>query len=293
VAGPVAPYWSKRYGLPADARVVLGSGDNPSSLIGVGLVKPGRIAMSLGTSDTLFGFMPKPIVDAAGEGHVFGSPTGHYMSLICFKNGSLAREKVRDRHRMGWPEFDAALRATPPGNLGRILLPWFDPEITPNVLEPGARRYGLHEDDGPANVRAVVEAQMAAMAIHSRWMGVKTETIYATGGASANREILRIIADVHDAEVYQFQVGKSAALGAALRASHADRKASGEDPAWEDIVAGFAEPVRESRIAPDPERAGMYREFLELYRACENHALRGGPDPAGARGAFAAKFPKS
>jgi xylulokinase len=287
VVGPVSPYFAGRHGLAPAAQVVAWSGDNPSSLIGVGLVEPGRIAISLGTSDTLFGFMPAPRVDPQGEGHVFGSPTGHYMSLICFKNGSLAREKVRDRFRMDWARFDAALRSTPPGNLGRVMLPWFDPEITPNVLEPGVRRYGLAEDDGPASARAVVEAQMAAMAIHSAWMGVRTETIYATGGASANREILRILADVHDAEVYQFPVGKSAALGAALRALHADRKAAGEDPPWSEVTAGFAEPMRESRIAPDPARVALYREFLPLYRACESHALRGGPDPAPLREKFA------
>ncbi len=289
IVGPVAPYFARRHGLAGEAKAVAWTGDNPSSLIGVGLVRAGRIAISLGTSDTLFGFMPAPRVDPAGEGHVFGSPTGHYMSLICFKNGSLAREKVRDRYKMDWERFDAALRSTPPGNRGRVMLPWFDPEITPNVLKPGVRRYGLEEGDGPANVRAVVEAQMAAMAIHSLWMGVRTESIYATGGASANREILRILADVHGAEVYQFKVGKSAALGAALRAFHADRKAAGEDVPWEEVVAGFAEPDRESRIAPDPARAALYREFIDLYRACENHALRGGPDPAPLREKFAKK----
>jgi len=279
VVGPVSAYFAGRHGLPPDARVVVWSGDNPCSLIGVGLVRPGRIAISLGTSDTLFGFLPEPVVDPAGEGHVFGSPTGHYMSLICFKNGSLAREKVRDSFQMGWPEFSRALQSTPPGNRGRVMLPWFDPEITPNVLDPGVRRYGLPADDGPANIRAVVEAQMAAMAIHSRWMGVRTETVYATGGAAANREILRILADIHDAEVFQFQVGNSAALGAALRAYHAHGKAEGNEIPWEEVVAGFAEPVRESRITPDPARRALYRDFLELYQACENHALRGGEDP--------------
>ena len=61
---------------------------------------------------------------------------------------------------------------------------------------------------------------MMTMAIHSRWMGVKPESIYATGGAACNKEILHIMAQVFDAAVYQFEVGNSAALGAALRAYH-------------------------------------------------------------------------
>jgi len=44
------------------------------------------------------------------------------------------------------------------------------------------------------------------MAIHSAWMGVKTKRIYATGGASQNRAILQVLADVNGAAVYQFEV---------------------------------------------------------------------------------------
>ena len=87
--------------------------------------------MSLGTSDTVFGLMREPRVDRTGTGHVFGAPTGDYMGLTCFKNGSLARERVRDAFGLSWDSFSEALRRTPAGNDGRILLPWFEPEITP------------------------------------------------------------------------------------------------------------------------------------------------------------------
>ena len=269
ILGPVASFWVKRHGLSAETLVALSTGDNPSSLIGVGLVKSGRIAISLGTSDTLFGFMPEPIVDRDGEGHVFGAPTGRYMSLLCFKNGSLARERVRATYGMSWPQFDAALQSTPPGNRGAVMLPWFDPEITPRVLDPKVHRFDLDEKDAAANARALIEAQMAAMALHSQWMGVAPTTIYATGGASQNREILKVMADVFQAEVFQFPVGKSAALGAALRALHADARAAGKPLDWDDVVRGFAEPVRESRVAPDPALAALYRDYLDLYRGYE------------------------
>ena len=38
-----SPYWQARYGLPP-AKVVAWSGDNPCSLVGVGLVREGRLA---------------------------------------------------------------------------------------------------------------------------------------------------------------------------------------------------------------------------------------------------------
>ena len=274
-AGVLAPYWSRRYGFPEDVNVVTWSGDNPCSLIGVGLVKPGRIAISLGTSDTLFGAMETPAVDPDRGGHAFGSPTGDYMSLICFKNGSLARNGVRVQCGLDWDGFSAAIRATPAGNRGGLMLPWFEPEITPAVRHAGVRRYALDPNDGPANVRAVVEAQMMSMRIHSNWMGVDVDTIYATGGAARNREILQVMADVHEASVYQFVVGNSACLGAALRAFQAQTAIAD----WEEIVRDFAEPVRESRIDPAPQNAQLYRGLRELYAACEAHALSAGDDP--------------
>jgi xylulokinase len=286
VIGSISPYFVEKYGFAPTCQAAAWSGDNPNSLIGVGLIQPGKVCISLGTSDTYFGFMPEPHISTEGEGHVFGSPTGDYMSLICFLNGSLSREKVREACGYSWDEFSEALRNTEPGNGGRVMLPYFAPEIVPTVLEPEVHRFWLDEGDAAANCRAVVEAQMASMAIHSRWMEVETRTIYATGGASANREILEIMANVHDADVYQFETGNSAALGAALRAAHAERKARGEEMPWDQVVAGFTDTVEESRVQPDPEAVEVYREFCALYKACEDHILHGGPDPCAARERF-------
>ncbi len=279
IVGSLAPYWVERYGFPAEVNVGAWSGDNPCSLIGVGLVRRGRLAISLGTSDTLFGFMPELHVDPTGQGHVFGSPTGHFMSLICFKNGSLARERVRAAGGYSWDGFSEALRETPAGNHGRVLLPWFEPEITPHVAEPGEHRYRLDPSDSAANVRAVVEAQMLSMSIHSEWMKVEVDTIYATGGAARNREILQVLSDVHDAEVFQLEVGNSACLGAALRAFHAAEVGRGADTSWEEITRGFVEPRADSRMVPDRSKVELYRDLKSIYRACEQHAQGIGEDP--------------
>ncbi|HEY9509647.1 MAG TPA: FGGY family carbohydrate kinase, partial [Verrucomicrobiae bacterium] len=119
--GPISAYFVKRYGVNPEAQIQVWSGDNPCSVIGLGLVESGKVAISLGTSDTYFGSMKQCRTDAQGEGHVFGSPTGDYMTLICFKNGSLAREKVRELYGVKtWEAFGKALAKTPPGNRGGI-----------------------------------------------------------------------------------------------------------------------------------------------------------------------------
>ncbi len=288
VLGTISSYFQDRFGFSSDTSIVCWSGDNPCSLIGVGLVEAGHIAISLGTSDTLFGFMPQLRVDSNGEGHVFGSPTGNsdYMSLICFLNGSLAREKVRDELQLDWDGFDQALQSTPPGNEGRVLLPWFAPEITPNVPDAGPKSFGFNDGDKVHKVRAVVEGQMASMALHSRWMDVRMEKIYATGGASANKSILQIMANTFGADVYPSNVGQSAALGAALRAWHAEVSSQGQRVSWPEIVAEITTPNASDCVKPQAELVPLYRRYQELYRACENHFLSGGPDPKGAQEAF-------
>jgi xylulokinase len=243
------------------------------------LVREGRLAISLGTSDTVFGLMREPRVDRTGTGHVFGAPTGDYMGLTCFKNGSLARERIRDEFGLSWSTFAETLKRTPPGNGGRILLPWFEPEITPTVLTPGPRRYGLDPGDADGNVRAVVEAQQMAMALHSRWMNVTVDSIHATGGAAANRAILQVMADVFGAMVYQLQVGNSAALGAALQAFHG-AASDGDRSSWDETVRGFVEPLADTALSPNPTNHAIYKDLIEVYAACEAHALGKGPDPS-------------
>jgi len=268
--GPIHAYFVERYGFSPECQVLPFSGDNPCSLIGLGLVEPGLVALSLGTSDTLFACMAEPHVSSEGEGCVFASPDDrHTMALICFMNGSLAREAVRDQYGLDWDSFTVALKTTPPGNDGAILLPYFGPEIVPNV-GAGIVRHNLDDDDGAGNVRAVIEAQAVSSYIHSRWMGVNITSLYVTGGASVNEEILKVFANVHGCPVHRFETTNAAALGSALRAYQGHQPAI----AWPDIVAPFCQPVPGSAIQPDPSTRGTYDALISSYAELERKHLR-------------------
>jgi xylulokinase len=273
VIGVLTPAWQARFGFPA-ARVVAWTGDNSSSLVGTGLVEGGSRVVSLGTSDTICGLMTSPEVNGDQDGHIFGAPTGDFMGITVFKNGSLARERVRDQFGMNWAAFSEVLRSTPPGNHGRLMVPWFDPEITPDVQVPGVYRADLDANDVAGNVRAVVEGQMMSMANHSRWMGAPIKVIHATGGAAANRDVLQIMANVFDTAVYQFKVGNSACLGAALRAWHADAAAAGNPVSWETVVRDLASPLIDSRVSPDAAATETYRALCARYASIETQVLR-------------------
>jgi xylulokinase len=276
MAGVLSAYWQRRYGF-GPARVITWSGDNPSSLIGLGLVHDGQLGVSLGTSDTVFAPVTVPQPDPTGAGHLFGSPAGGYLALTCFANGSLARERVRDQYGLDWARFSAMLAATPPGNDGAMMVPWFVPEITPTVKGAGPYRDRLDPADAPRNVRAVVEGQALAMRLHSRWFAPQVRVIRATGGAAANPQILQILADVFDADVVRIAPANAASLGAALRALHADRLAAGQPMRWEEVVAGFTDPVAGAGAAPRPEAVAVYRVMAANYAALVHTLMQEGP----------------
>ena len=258
VVGTIADYFVAKHGFAAGTPVVAFTGDNPSSLVGMGATRPGTAVVSLGTSDTMFAAMAAPRTDPRGYGNVFGNPAGGFMALVCFANGSLAREEVARRANLGWTEFShAILEQTKPGNGGNLLLPYFVPEITPRLPAPAPRRFGSEAfvagHDGPASARAVVEAQALSMRMHGDWIGEATDRILVTGGGSKNPGILKVLADVFQAEILPLRVSNSSALGGALRAAQAV-----EARDWEDLYARFAAPDLERRVTGDPATKVVY-----------------------------------
>jgi xylulokinase len=267
IAAVISPYFVARYGFSPDCQILPGTGDNPASLVGLGLVSGGALGISLGTSDTVFAYMDNASTDPTGASHVFGSPTGGYMAISVYKNGSLAREAVRQKHGLSWDQFSGILRRTPPGNNGRIMLPYFGTEIVPHVQVPGPQRYGFEDWDAEVEVRAVVEAQMTSMAIHAEWMGQKPIRIQATGGASDNREILQIMADVFGVPVLRQETSNSAGLGAAIRAQHASLRESGHPASFEQLTIPFVRATY--TLQPDLNNAATYAAFASAYRQYE------------------------
>ncbi|XP_047267036.1 xylulose kinase 2-like isoform X4 [Capsicum annuum] len=220
VADSIASYYVERYHFNKNCVVVQWSGDNPNSLAGLTLDAYGDLAISLGTSDTVFGFATdhKPSLD----GHVFPNPvdTKSFMVMLVYKNGSLTREDIRDRYADGsWEVFNMFLQQTPPLNVGfhRYILENFTVDSMDGVIE-----HEVEEFDPPSEVRALIEGQLLSMRAHAERLGMPSppKKIIATGGASANDHILRMISSIFGCNVYTVQKPDSASLGAALRAAH-------------------------------------------------------------------------
>ena len=67
---------------------------------------------------------------------------------------------------------------------------------------------------------------------------------------------------------------QSAALGAALQAAHGWLVQAGKKPKWEEVVAGFTNPVPHSEIRPYPKAAKVYGRLIQKYARCERGALQ-------------------
>lgn len=265
IQGTISPYFAEKYGIASDCKTALFTGDNPASLVGMGATAPGNIVISLGTSDTFFAAMPGPKTDPNGFGHVFGNPAGGFMSLICFRNGSLAREALRDRLNLDWAAFDSeALAATLESAGANLMLPFFGPEITPrkDFTEPVLQGSAEFESgETPAlQVRGLLEGQFLNMRLHSEWMEVKAERIRLTGGASKNNGIAQLVADVFQAPVERLDVSNSAALGAALIAAAAD----GQD--LEALQEIFCKASPGSALLPNTQLAPVYQDALGRFK---------------------------
>uniref|UniRef100_A0A8D3AGQ7 Xylulose kinase n=1 Tax=Scophthalmus maximus TaxID=52904 RepID=A0A8D3AGQ7_SCOMX len=276
VLGPISSYFVRRYGFSPRCQVVTFTGDNPASLAGMRL-KPGDVTVSLGTSDTVFLWLQQP--RPALEGHVFCNPVDGqaYMALLCFKNGSLTRERVRNQFAGGsWELFSAALKDTPLGNHGNIGFYFDTMEITPPAV--GVHRFDRDDAEvssfGPqVEVRALVEGQFLSRRLHAERLGFSASTrsrVVATGGASSNKEILQVLSDVFNTPVFTMDLSNSACLGSAYRAVHGLVAESGVS--FFDVMKNSPEP--QLVASPHPAAQEVYAPMLQRFARLEERVLQ-------------------
>ncbi|KAF8655747.1 hypothetical protein HU200_060904 [Digitaria exilis] len=149
VAGKVAPYFVQRFQFASSCLVIQWSGDNPNSFAGLTLSNPGDLAISLGTSDTVFGITDSP--EPTLEGNIFPNPVDPktYMVLLCYKNGSLTREDHRDRYaERSWDTFNRLLEETAPLNGGKLGFYYKEHEILPPLPDSASLGAALRAAHG-------------------------------------------------------------------------------------------------------------------------------------------------
>ena len=271
--GKISPYFSKRYGFPSTTQIIAFTGDNPSTILALPLRASDAI-VSLGTSTTFLmstnQYKPDPAY------HFLNHPTtaGYYMFMLCYKNGGLAREHVRDALNKStsapdpksWETFNTTALNTPvlgqssttdPMRLG-LYFP--RPEIVPNVkagtwrlfFDPTSPSKALsplesNETAWPltADARAILESQFLSLRLRSQalvhpqgTLPAQPRRIYLVGGGAVNPAIAELAGQVLGGSdgVYKLEIGGNAcALGASYKAAWGvQRRGKGE--AFEDFL---------------------------------------------------------
>ncbi|TVY53352.1 putative D-xylulose kinase A [Lachnellula cervina] len=288
--GNISSYYVSRYNFAPDCGIAPFTGDNPATILALPL-RPLDAIVSLGTSTTFLMSTPKYVPDPAY--HFFNHPTtaGLYMFMLCYKNGGLAREKVRDSlpkpiSSDSWSKFNEAALSTPPlgqkspSDPAKLGLYFPLPEIVPNV-RAGTWRYTCASDGSDLQIsekkwgteteaRIIVESQILSLRLRSHNLTHKPSPdlppqprrIYLVGGGSLNPAIARIIGDVLGGTegVWKLDVGGNAcALGGAYKAVWAIERSKGES--FEDLIG---ERWKESEAVEKVDE-GYRKDVFERY----------------------------
>ncbi|CAL3964729.1 unnamed protein product [Diplocarpon coronariae] len=306
--GPISSYYVQRYNFPPSCGIAPFTGDNPSTILALPL-RPLDAIVSLGTSTTFLMSTPKYVPDPAY--HFFNHPTtaGLYMFMLCYKNGGLARERIRDELPRSessdpWAAFDSIALSTPPlgqtspSDPAKLGLYFPLPEIVPNV-RAGTWRYTC-SPSGPdsqlreaqdwgreADARTIVESQILSLRLRSQKLVLSPAAgappqpgrIYLVGGGSPNPAIARIIGDVLGGVegVWKLDVGGNAcALGGAYKAVWAMERKNGES--FEELIGGRwreSEAVVKVDLGYREDVWGRYGDVLRSFEGMEKTVLDG------------------
>ena len=135
------------FGFSPECKVDAGSGDNMLGAIGTGNVELGVVTISLGTSGTAYTFMDELFVDPDGEIACFCDSTGNYLPLLCVSNMANGYNDFLSTNSLSHTQFDELISITPPGNQGKLLIPWFDGERTPDIPLATPLYFGFRTGD--------------------------------------------------------------------------------------------------------------------------------------------------
>jgi xylulokinase len=254
------------------AAVGPGTGDNMGAALALGLT-PGDLAISFGTSGTVFTSSSRPTNDAAGEVAGFADAAGRFLPLVCTLNATkvtewavgLAGGKVNDLDRIG--------ALAPSGANGVTLLPYFDGERTPLLPSATGTLSGLRTSSTVADiVRASVEGVicglLAGVDALERCEVDTRGRILAVGGGARSSLYRQVLADLSmreivtpDPAVDRVAVGAAAQATAILTGSTPD--AIGAAWAEADRVVVVTEPSIDADLSS--EIRTRYRDAADAY----------------------------
>ena len=281
--GKISKELVERYGLNPDCDIDAGTGDNMYGAVGTGNVTPGIVTISLGTSGTAYTYLEQPFVDPTGEIAGFCDSTGHYLPLLCVSNLANGYNDILKIYGISHAEFSDIVKLSPAGNSGRLIVPWYQGERTPDVPLGAPTYFGFGLADltkKEAVCRGVLEGHLLNLYDGFKRMPVKPSEIRLTGGISRSVAWREAIANIFNAETVAVE-GEGAAMGAALHALWVHENERGRTVSLAEVVVPYIKLDESTRVKPNAQDAATYRtlsrEFSALSARLRNHATTDDP----------------
>lgn len=269
ISGRITAEVAALTGLAAGTPVVGGGGDQAASAVGNGIVAPGIVSCTLGTSGVVFAHMEQVQYDPAGRVHTFcHAVKGKWHVMGVTQGAGLSLQWFRNQFAPGadYNHLMAEAATAPAGSQGLYWLPYLMGERTPH-LDATARGgwIGLTNSHRRADlIRALIEgvsySQKDGLDIVES-LGVEVASVRASGGGAKSPFWRQILADVFNKPVVTLESQEGSALGAALLAM----VGTGE---YADVPEVCAAVIRENaRVEPQSAVTPIYAKGHTTYQA--------------------------
>jgi xylulokinase len=277
VSGKLKRAVAEQIGLPEGTPVVGGGGDQAAGAVGNGIVRPGILSATLGTSGVVFAHSEKPETHPEGRVHTMCHAVRgawHLMGVVLSAGGSLQWF----RNKLGEPEVKEARRRkvdpyelivelaskAPPGSEGLFFLPYLTGERHPYPdSKARAGWIGLTVRHGREHLaRSVIEGATFAMRDClevMRGMGVSAEQIRLSGGGARSAFWRQLQADVYGQQVATINATEGPAYGVALLAMVGTG-------AYATVPEACKAITETETLQPNAEMQARYQRYYEEYR---------------------------
>lgn len=248
--------------------IVAGAGDGPLANLGVGAVRPGVAAVSIGTSGALRVMVERPATDPANQVFCYALTPGRWATGGAINNGGIVLEWAGDALA---PDLGAHAEAdllalaaqAPAGSDGLVMLPYLLGERAPHwSTVPRGAYVGLTRAHGrPHLIRAAIEGvclQLGLVLASVRAAGNEVVEIRATGGFARSPLWRQILTDVLGMEVGFPANHEGSGFGAALLGMEALGVIETIDRAADLVLI-------DERRQPDAKAAASYAGLLEVF----------------------------
>ncbi len=279
VTGKITPEAAEECGLAPGTPVVGGGGDQAAGGVGNGIVEPGLVSSTVGTSGVVFAHLDEPLMDQKLRTHTFCHAVPgkwHVMGVVLSAGGSLRwlRDEVcgPEREAAGLLDVDpyeimtAQAAKAPVGSEGLLFLPYLTGERTP-YADPNAKGVfcGLTlRHTREYLIRAVLEG--VAFSLRDSFeiikaLGLTIKQVRASGGGARSRLWRQVQADVTHEAHSTISATEGPAYGVALLAAVGTGTFKSVEEACRATIAVV------DTCEPRPEASQVYDELYPVYQS--------------------------